>query len=75
MSIADTLIHIDETLDAGTREAIEAELRDVPGVISSHFSPDKEHMLLVAFDPEDVRSSDLLRRVRNHGYHAALIGL
>jgi hypothetical protein len=75
MSVADTLIHIDETLDAKARDAIETELREVPGVISSHFNPEKEHMLLVAFDPADIRSYDLLRRVRNHGYHAELIGL
>ncbi len=75
MSLADTLIHIDETLDARARHAIERELREMPGVISSHFNPEKQHMLLVAFDPEDIRSSDLLQRVRSHGYHAELIGL
>ncbi len=47
MSVVDTLIHIDETLDTKAREAIEAEGRDVPGVISSHFNPKKEHLLTV----------------------------
>jgi hypothetical protein len=75
MSVADTLIHVDENLDAMDREKIVESIRKIPGVISPKFNPGKEHMLLVAFDPEGTKSIDLLDNVKNLGYHAELVGL
>ncbi|MHC4433305.1 MAG: hypothetical protein ACYTBS_15815 [Planctomycetota bacterium] len=75
MSLADTLIHVDEELSEAEREKIVARMREIPGVISPRFNPGKEHMLSVAFDPEGLRSTELLENVKGMGYHAKLIGL
>jgi hypothetical protein len=75
MSVADVLIHVDENLDSSQKEDIIHTMREIPGVISPRFNPGKEHMLLVAFNPAETKSTDLLTDVRSHGVHAELIGL
>ncbi len=75
MNLADTLIHIDENLDGSSQERIIESMRGIPGVISPRFNQNKEHMLLVAFDPMGTHSTDLLENVKKLGYHAELIGL
>jgi len=75
MNVADTLIHVDEDLDSTAREKIEERMRDLVGVIATRFNPGKEHMLSVAFDPEEIHETDLLDNVKKLGYHAELIGL
>jgi hypothetical protein len=75
MSVADTLLHVDEDLDLSARERIVENIRNIPGVISPRFNPGKEHLLLVAFDPSEIQSRGLLENIRNQGYHAELIGL
>lgn len=75
INLADTLIHVDEMLDISEKENIVNDLRGMPGVISSRFNPGKDHLLLVAFDPSETTSRDLLRNVQRHGFHAESIGL
>ena len=74
-SVADTLIHVDESLNIPEREKLVQSLREMPGVFSPGFNPHNEHLLIVAFDPEETKSTMLLRNVKSHGYHAELIGL
>lgn len=75
MSVADTMIHVDEALNVSERERIVDTIRKIPGVIAPRFNAGKDHMLFVAFDPEGTKSTDLLENVKRLGYHAELIGL
>ncbi len=75
MSLADTLIHVDEELNALDRNKLVEQMRTIPGVISPRFNPGKDHLLSIAFDSEGIRSTELLENVRKMGYHAELIGL
>lgn len=75
MSLADTMIHVDENLDLSQREKLVEDIRKIPGVISPRFNPGKDHVLFVAFDPAETHTIDLLETVRQQGYHAELIGL
>lgn len=74
MDISDVLIHIDQALSAGEKHALEERLRTIPGVIAPRFNPGRDHLLLVAFDPAQIKTSAMLDSVRAGGYRAQLIG-
>ena len=74
MNISDIMIHINETLSIEARSSFEEEMRQVEGVVAPRFSPGKEHLMIVAFDPEKTNSAILLNKARKAGYSAQLIG-
>jgi len=74
MNISDVMIHINENLSVEARSLLEAQMREIDGVVSPRFSPDKNHLLLIAFVPEKTSSAALLNKARAAGYTAQLIG-
>jgi len=74
MNISDVMIHINETLSIEARTSLEEQLREIEGVVSPRFSPNKEHLLLIAFIPEKTSSAVLLNTARSAGYTAQLVG-
>ena len=72
MSISDVMIHINESLSVEARSSLEDEMRTIDGVVSPRFSPNKEHLMIVAFDP--AKTTSLLEKTRLAGYTAQLIG-
>ncbi len=75
MSITDIMIHIKETLNEDARKSIEDSMRKINGVISPRFNAGKEHLLMIAFDPEKTRAAALLEETRSAGYTANLVGM
>jgi hypothetical protein len=69
------LIHIDEALSAERRQAVEAKLRDLDGVVSVKIPDDRPHLTLVEYLHEKVDSRQLLSAVTGEGVHAELVGL
>jgi len=49
-------------------------MRQLDGVVSPRFNPGKEHLLLVAFNPDATSTAVLLAKVQSFGYSAQLIG-
>jgi len=74
MNISDVMIHINESLSIEARASLEEEMRRIEGVIAPRFSPGKQHLLIVAFNPERTRSAVLLEKARSAGYTAQLVG-
>jgi hypothetical protein len=74
MNISDVMIHINETLNSEARTSLEEDMRQIEGVVSPRFSPGKEHLLMIAFNPEKTSTLDLLGKARAAGYTAQLIG-
>jgi hypothetical protein len=74
MNVSDVLIHINEPLTEEARRALEERMRGVPGVIAPRFNPGKEHLLMVAYDPEKTHSTALLEEVHRAGYTAQMVG-
>ncbi|MGD8557809.1 MAG: ATP-binding protein [Chromatiales bacterium] len=72
---SDVLIHIDEDLDDTRIHDLERELSTMDGVYSACVNDRARHLMLVDFDPADVKAAQLLRTVSSHGLHAELIGL
>lgn len=74
MNISDVLIHINEPLNEQQRSALEEAVRQIEGVVAPRFNPGKEHLLLVAFNPDLASTATLLSKVQSFGYNAQLIG-
>lgn len=75
MHISDTVIHVSDSLNPRQRQDLEEDLRAVAGVIAPRFNPGKDHLLLVAYDPEKTSATALLGRVRERDCQASLVGL
>ncbi len=75
MNITDIIIHIKETLNDAARNDLENSLRKVDGVVSPRFNAGKEHLFMVAFDPDRIKATDLLVKTRAAGYTAQLISM
>lgn len=75
MHLVDLLIHVNEALKTSEQGSLEEELRKVKGVIAPRFSRETPHLLLVAYDPDEADSHNLLDRVKGRGYSAQLIGM
>lgn len=72
---SDVVIHIDENLSDDVIHGIEADLSQVDGVYSACVNDRARHLMLVDYDPLDIRAGVLLDEVQSHGVHAELIGL
>jgi hypothetical protein len=75
MNISDILIHISDILNEQQREELENALREIDGVIAPHFTPEKPHLLTIAFNPELTSSAMLFAQVTSFGYTAQLVGI
>ncbi len=71
--VCDVAIHIDETLNDRELINLEEAIRSDFGIVSVGHNHDK-HMVFVVYNPELLRSRDILDRVTNQGFHAELIG-
>ncbi len=72
--IADVMIHIDETLPRDALTKLENTVREDECVISASVPAGKEHMMLVAYNPECITATDILAKVNKQGVHAELVG-
>lgn len=75
MNISDVMIHINESLSKEARSSLENEMRKVEGVISPGFNAGKEHLLVIAYNPEKTNTAVLLEKAREAGYTAQLVGM
>lgn len=71
---ANAVVHINESLSAEQIHDIERELSRVRGVVSACAHEKTPHLLVVDYDPQRLRSHDLLRHFERSGLHAALVG-
>ena len=75
ISIADVLVHIDESLSREELTQLEDAVRANEGVVSVRVPEGKSHMMLVAFDPDTTSTGEILHKVMERGVHAELVGL
>lgn len=72
---ADILIHIDELLNDQAIHDLEREMGSEEGVLSACVHDRARHLMLVDFDPGQVRPSHIVHSLRSRGLHAEMIGL
>ncbi|MEZ5534571.1 MAG: heavy-metal-associated domain-containing protein [Thiolinea sp.] len=68
------VVHIDEELPLQERQILEADLAGSRGIHTARTNEQRQHLMLVDYDAGQVHSSQLLNEVRQHGYHAQLVG-
>jgi len=74
-NIADVIVHVDETLTPNQLKGLEDSIHEIGGVVSACNRDNKPHLISVTYNPELVKSHDILARVKNEGVHAELVGL
>ena len=75
IQLVDVTLHIHESLDRAHRAEIEDVLRALDGVVSVHNPDARPHLTVVEYNPDRLKSSDILKAVTHQGVHAELIGL
>jgi hypothetical protein len=75
MRKSDIVIHIDEALDDGRIHRLEKELGDERGVLSACCHENTPHLMVVDFDADAVRPSEIVQSIRSRGLHAEMLGL
>lgn len=68
------VVHVDELLDEQNRRRVEHTLLKTAGVGRATFNDERQHLLVVGYDPEQTSSSQILRLVKQHQLNAQLIG-
>jgi len=74
-TLADVLVHIDQTLDHDRLAAVTKAIAAVNGVASADGHDAKPHLVIVSYDPATVSSQQILAAVKAQGVSAELIGL
>jgi hypothetical protein len=74
-SIVDFTLHLDEALPPEEQCRLEDFVRDQDGVVSAGISTSHSHLMMVAYDIDQIHASDILHKVQDRGLHAELIGL
>ncbi|TDY02832.1 hypothetical protein [Thiohalophilus thiocyanatoxydans] len=75
MDITDIMIHVHPDLSVEQRTKLEEAVAASDGVVSVHFSPQHQHELTVAYDPDATDSQSILRQVQQWDAQAAMAGL
>jgi len=70
----DVVIHINEELDVNHRERFSSDVCQLNGVLSADLQDNRPHLMIVAYNPVETRSYDVLSSVRDQGVHAQLVG-
>lgn len=73
--LADVVLHLDESLPPGELETVEEHIHRMGGIYSACNRSDKPHLIQIAYDPEKVKSRDILVKLRSEGLHGQLVGL
>lgn len=71
----EVVLHIDESLDAAALRRLEEGIRQDRGVVSVGHNPGKSHMILVVYDSESTRASNLLHSFQERGLYAQVVGM
>jgi copper chaperone CopZ len=74
-TLADVLIHIDQTLGHDGLATVTKAIAAVKGVASAEGHDAKPHLVIVSYDSAVVNSQQILAAVKAQGVNAELIGL
>lgn len=74
-TMLDVTLHIDEETTHHEREDLRDTFLAKNGVMTADYRDNRPHLMIVAYDPENITSIELLATAQNSGYHAELIAL
>lgn len=68
------VVHVDDSLMEEQRDSLLRNLRSQEGVEEVHFTPGRDHLLVVDYDQEKLQAKDVLGLIRQENLGAELIG-
>ena len=74
-TMLDVTLHIDEETTHNERESLRDKFLGKKGVMTADCRDERPHLMIVAYDPENISSNEILMTVQNSGYHAELIAM
>ena len=74
-TLADVLVHVDQTLDHDRLATLTKAIAAIDGVSTAEGHDAKPHLVIVTYDPAKVNSQAILAAVKAQGVSAELIGL
>ena len=69
------LMHIDEDMSAEQQRDFLLNFGNKPGGLEPHLHSEREHLMFVAYDPEELCPHDLVAIAEETGVHAQVIDL
>ena len=75
MAYPDLLIHVDTGLAAEAGRQLAEEIQAYPGIVEARFSPSREHLIHVWYDPEEVPAAKVVAALADRGHEARLVAL
>ncbi|MGB5340185.1 MAG: ATP-binding protein [Gammaproteobacteria bacterium] len=70
----DIVVHVDEFLDEQSRQRVEHAMIKAAGVERARFNKERQHLLLIGYDPAQTSSTKILKLVKQQQLSAQLIG-
>jgi len=70
---AGVTLHIDEDTTHEERESFRDTLLALKGVMAAAYHDEKPHLMVIVYDPEQVKSIEFVTAAKNAGLHAELI--
>jgi len=74
-TLNDVVVNLNESVDETTLDELEQGIRKDQGVVSVGHQANRNHLIMVVYDSEVARASNLLHNFRERGLHAQLIGM
>jgi len=74
-TLNDVIVHLNESVDEATLDELEQGIRKDQGVISVGHQANRNHLIMVVYDSEVARASNILHNFQERGLHAQLIGM
>jgi hypothetical protein len=74
-NITDTMIHTRELLSEREFNTLSEQIYRDGGIVSLSRNPHTPHFLMVVYNAARTRSTAILEIVRQHGFHASLVGI
>jgi cell division protein FtsX len=71
----EVVIHIDESLSDDRRASLVDNLEERDGVEKARFTPGRDHLMVIDYDSNKLRTSDVLNFVKGENVGAELIGI
>ena len=68
------VVYVDELLDEQNRQRVEYTMLKATGIERARFNNDRQHLLVIIYDPDQINSSKILKLVKQQQLNAQLIG-
>ena len=71
----EVVVHVDEALSEEQRSGLISNLQGHDGVEKARFTPDRDHLMVIDYDSNKLRTSDVLNYIKGENVGAELIGI